>query len=192
MLKKTKFKFLFILFLIITILFAYHSFTNKTGWFNDHTLITIPYLILLFIFRKKLKLSAFTYFILAAAMTVHNAGTFGYYNISPLPIQYDHITHFFGLFAVTLFFYNYFSKKIEFSYLEIAILSFLIGMGVGALIEIWELIAHYARNDFFMGVVLDRTDQGREWTNSMIDLLYNGAGCLAVVVVKQLKRTIKI
>ena len=188
MLKKTKFKLLFIIFLIITALFAYHSYTNKTGWFNDHILITIPYLLLLFIFRKKLKLSPFTYFLLALAMTLHNAGTFGYYNVSPIFIQYDHLTHFFGLFAVTFAFYNYFSKNIEFSYLEIAIISFLVGMGIGALIEIWELIAHFARNDFFMGLTLDETDQGREWINSMIDLIYNGAGCLFVIIVKQLKR----
>ncbi len=188
MLKKTKFRLLFILFIIITIIFAIHSYTNKTGWFNDHILITIPYLILLLIFRKKLKLNPFIYFILALAMTIHNAGTFGFYNISPLPIQYDHITHFFGLFAVTFFFYNYLSKKLEFSLLEIAVISVLIGMGVGALIEIWELIAHFTRNDFFMGVVLDKTDQGREWTNSMIDLVYNALGCISVVILKQLKR----
>ena len=188
MLKKTKFKILFILFLIITIAFAYHAYTNKTGWFSDHIIITIPYLTLLFIFRKKLKLNSFTYFILAAAMTIHNAGTFGYYNISPLPIQCDHLTHFIGLFAITLLFYNYFSKKENFSYLEIAIISFLIGMGVGALIEIWELLAHLARTDFLMGLTLDETDQGKEWINSMIDLVYNGAGCLTIIVLKQLKR----
>ena len=190
MLKKTKFRLLFIIFLIITILFSYHAYTNKTGWFNDHILITIPYLTLLFLFRKKLRLNTTTYFILAAAMTIHNAGTFGYYNISPLPIQYDHITHFFGLFSVTLFYYNYFSKNSELSWFEVGTIAFLAGMGTGALIEIWELLAHYTRNDFFMGVVLDKTDQGREWTNSMIDLVYNGAGCITVIVLKQLKRTI--
>jgi hypothetical protein len=188
MLKKNKFKLLFLLFTIITILFAFHAYKYQTGWLNDLILITLPYLTLLYIFRKKLRLNSPTYFILALAMTLHNAGTFGYYNISPIFIQYDHITHFFGLFAVTLLFYNYFSKNIEFGYLEIAIISFLVGMGIGALIEMWELLAHLTRNDFFMGLTLDKTDQGREWINSMIDLVYNSLGCLFVIVVKQLKR----
>ena len=187
MLKKTKFRLLFFIFLIISILFAYHAYTNQTSWFNDQiTAIIILFLVL--IFRKKLKLNPFLYFLLGASFIIHDAGTFGFYNISPVFIQYDHITHFFAYFTLTLIAYNYFSKKIELSWLEVAVISFLIVMGIGALLEIWELIAHLTRSDFLAGFVLDKTDQEREWINSMIDLVYNGAGCLFAIVIKQLKR----
>lgn len=187
MLKKNKFKLILILFTFIAILFAIHAYINKTGWLFDQIFAVILLLISL-IFRKKLRLNPFLYFVLALAITIHDAGTFGFYNQSPVFIQYDHLTHFFGLFAVTLFFYNYLSKKIEFSWFEVVLISFLIGMGIGALIEIYELVAHLSRNNFFMGLVLDETDQGREWINSMTDLLYNSAGCLIAIILKQLKR----
>lgn len=189
MLKKNRFRLLFILFSLIAILFAVHAYQNQTGWLFDQ-IIAISLFSLAIIFRKKLRLTPFMYYLLALAITLHNAGTFGFYNVSPIFIQYDHITHFFGLFALTLFFYNLYSKNTEFSWFEVALISFLITMGIGALIEIWEFVAHLTRNEFLAGLVLDKTDQGREWVNSMIDLVYNAAGCLFAIIIKQLKRII--
>lgn len=189
MLNKTKLRFLFVFFTLIAVLFAIHAYKYKTEWFLDQ----IVAIILLFtglLFHKKLRLNPFLYFILALAVTVHNAGTFGFYNVSPTVIQYDHITHFLGLFAITLFFYNYYMRNAGLSILEISIVSILIAMGIGALIEIWEFIGHITRNNFLAGLTLDKTDQGREWENSMIDLVYNGIGCLAAIFIKQFKRMI--
>lgn len=189
MLKKTKLRLLFVFFTAIAVVFAIHAYINKTEWFSDQFL-AVSLLLIGLIFHKKLKLNPYLYFILALSITIHDAGTFGFYNISPVSIQYDHITHFFALFSLTLFFYNYFYKKAEFNILEISIISLLIAMGIGALIEIWEFIGHITRTNFFAGLTLDKTDQGREWVNSMIDLLYNGAGCLAAILIKQFKRMI--
>lgn len=187
MLKKSKFRFIFIIFTLISAIFAIHAYNNQTGWFFDQiTAVIIMFLIL--IFRKKLKLNPYLYYLLGIALIIHNAGTFGFYNQSPIIVQYDHITHFFAYFVLTLIFYNYFSKKMEFSWFEVALVSLFIVMGIGALLEIWEFIAFLYRSEFLAGLTLDNTDQGREWINSMIDLVYNGAGCISAIILKQLKR----
>jgi len=179
----------FIIFCIISILFGIHAYLNNTGWIFDQILGIIIMLIFLK-FSRQLKLNTFTYVLLGIALLIHHAGTFGYYDISPLPFQYDHLTHGFGLFAFTLATLNFLYYK-NLNTMELILISLLIGLGFGAFLEIYEFLGHLYRNNLLFnllsGLILDKTDQGREYANSMIDLLYNFLGCLIAIVVGEIR-----
>src|SRR3989344_7957508 len=49
-----------------------------------------------------LKTPVFTFLMLGPL--THSLGIFGWYGSSPLPISWDHITHFFGLFPLAMLF----------------------------------------------------------------------------------------
>lgn len=179
----------FLVFCIISIIFAVHAYINNTGWLFDQFLgITIMLIFLKF--YRPLKLRFYTYTLLALALLVHHAGTFGFYNISPLPIQYDHITHILGLFAFTLAIFNLLKYKIS-NTVELIFITLLVGSGFGAFIEVYEFVGHLFRSNLFFnlfsGLILDKTDQGREWVNSMIDLLYNSIGCILAITFAKIK-----
>lgn len=179
----------FVIFCIISILFGIHAYINKSGWVFDQFLGIILMLVLLKFYRP-LKLNFYTYTFLAIALLFHNAGTFGFYDVSPIPIQWDHITHSFGLFAFTLAAFNFLAYK-NLNTLELIVLAFLVGSGFGAFIEIYEFIGHLYRESLFFnlfsGLILDKTDQGREYANCMIDLLYNSIGVIAAIIVGKIK-----
>ena len=180
----------FIIFCIFSILFGIHAYINKSGWVFDQFL-GIAIMLVFLKFYRPLKLNFYTYTFLAIALLLHNAGTFGFYDISPIPIQWDHITHSFGLFAFTLVAYNFLRTK-GLNTLELISLTLLVGLGFGAFIEIYEFLGHLYRNNLFFkifsGLILDKTDQGREYANSMIDLLYNSLGVIIAIIVGKFSR----
>lgn len=184
----------FIIFCIISILFAIHAFINKSGWLFDQFL-GIFIMLTFLIFYRKLKLNFYTYTLLGIALLLHHAGTFGFYNISPLPIQYDHLTHIFGLFAFTLATFNFLRYK-DLNKPELILITFLAASGFGAFIEVYEFIGHLFRNslfwNLFAGLTLDKTDQGREWANSMIDLLYNSLGVVIAIITINIKNYLRV
>lgn len=183
----------FAVFCMISILFAVHAYLNKTTWLFDQFLGIIIMFVLLLSY-KKLRLNFYTFTFLAVALLIHNAGTFGFYNISPVPVQYDHMTHAVGLFAFTLAVHNILKHK-NFTTIGLILITFLVSSGFGAFIEIWEFLGHLNRNSLFLnifaGLTLDKTDMGREWANCMIDLLYNSLGCLAAIVIINIKNYFK-
>ena len=179
----------FVIFCVIAILFGIHAYTNNTGWVFDQ-ILAIAIMLLFLKFSRKLKLNNFTYILLGLAFLAHNAGTFGYYNVSPISIQWDHITHTLGLFAFTLAAFNFLSYK-NLSPTELILITLLVGLGFGAFIEIYEFLGHLYKNNLFFsifsGLILDKTDQGREYANSMIDLLYDSLGVIIAIVVGKIK-----
>ena len=55
---------------------------------------------------KELHLTNTIFLFVLLSFFLHNAGVFGFYGSSPLPIAWDHVTHFVGLFAAGIFFFK--------------------------------------------------------------------------------------
>ena len=68
---------------------------------------------------------------------LHAAGIFGWYATSPVPIQWDHITHFFGAFPYALLFFRFFGQWTDSKWFTkknflLLLAVFLAATGVGA------------------------------------------------------------
>lgn len=124
---------LFFLFVIV-----YCIWTNYAYYIAD-SIIFIGLSIILFVWYKQWRLNAFTFFVLLVGFILHDMGAFRFYASSPLPIEWDVVTHLWGVFAVTLFIYNIvldLTKKKHHVFLFFIVI--LAGLGFGVLIEFLE------------------------------------------------------
>jgi len=139
--------------------------------------------------------------LLIIAHILHMGGTFGWYHISPLPIQWDHITHFFGSIPFTLLFFSYFRKAWDKRFFTGAnfirlIIIFFAAMGVGQLVEaseFWGYLSFGFGDGTFMfgpgdGVagkegaeLIDALGGG--WINEGWDITYNFLGTVAGMLI---------
>lgn len=185
--------------IIIFILFSFYAyFFNVKDYIND-SIIAIFLVSLVYFFKKHINLYNYSFILLILGLVSHLSGVFGFYSLSPLPIQYDHFTHFLGLFAVSILFFNFFkkyfseNKKNNFLIL-VAIL--LVSLGIGSLIEEIEFLGFL---EFGTGegllkfgglgdtplnekVLRDIDIIGGGWINTMWDLTYNFLGALSGVI----------
>lgn len=148
----------------------------------------------------RLNVPVYTLFVLSFAS--HLMGIFGWYNVSPLPIQWDHITHGFPLFTFTIFLYNFARPWMTDSFwnlktFSILLLVFLSGLGVGAIVENIEFAGYlslgYGEGGLFFGgpgdgvpVTSAQVDVIQEigggYINTELDLVWNGFGVFAAMV----------
>ena len=187
-------KLVFILGLIIFILYGIYSYTSDVlDYINDSIILSII-LIILFFLRNALKLTPFSFLLIIIASAIHLSGVFGFYNISPLPIQYDHFTHFIGLFAVSILLFNFFKKYFSGSGLNnflILIMIILASLGLGSVIEQAEFLGFlkFGTGEGFLkfgglgdtlteGQLRDIDLIGGGWINTMWDLIFNFLGSL--------------
>ena len=84
--------------------------TNVKDYVNDGVIL-IFLLTLLYLGRSSLKLNVWSYLLIAFGFLLHNFGVFGFYNVSPVFIQWDHVTHFFGELGMGVFVFNYLNKS---------------------------------------------------------------------------------
>ena len=127
---------------------------------------------------------------------LHACGIFGWYSTSPVSIQWDHVTHFFGAFPYALVFYRFFSQWADakwFTKKNIVLLLtvFLAATGVGAVVELSEFVG-YLQLGFGEGVFQfgpgdgvagltgsDLVDAvGGGWINEGWDFVWNTIGIL--------------
>lgn len=193
--KETQLKIIYFLGIAIFILFAiYAYFSNVKDYIND-SIILIILLSLIYLLRKYLDFTQSIFILLIIGFISHNLGVFGFYNVSPIPIQYDHITHFIGLFAVSTLFFNFFKKYFSDNKINnvlILIIIILATLGVGSLIETAEFLG-FLKFGFGEGflkfgglgdtplteeVLRDIDLIGGGWVNTMWDLVYNALGAL--------------
>jgi len=147
------------------------------------------------------KLTIPVYALVVLSLAAHLMGIFGWYNASPLPIQWDHITHGVPLFTFTVFLFNFvrpwmdrFWSAKTWSVLLLVLLS---GLGIGAIVENVEfagfLALGYGEGGLFLGgpgdglpVTSAQADLIQElgggYINTELDLVWNGFGVLAAVV----------
>lgn len=140
---------------------------------------------------------------------LHACGIFGWYSTSPVPIQWDHVTHFFGAFPYALLFYKFFEQWADtkwFTKKNILLLLavFLAATGVGAVVELSEFVGYlqlgfgegafqFGPGDGVTGLTgSDLVDAiGGGWINEGWDFVWNTFGILvgmAIMIVISLFR----
>ncbi len=194
-----------ILVFIFFILYAYYSTIHE---YILDSIIAIIVITILFLLRKQIQLTAPIFFTVILAFAAHNAGVFGWYNISPFIIQYDHLTHLIGNFAAVIIIYRttekFFSSR-KLQNLLLLVFMFLASLGVGALIEQVEYIGYlkFGTGEGLLrfGGLGDTTVNeeqlramdiiGGGWINTMIDLNYNFLGSLIGLVIMHIANKLK-
>lgn len=182
--------------------FAYSYVVDLFRFYAADAVIFFVVVILLRIFYKRLNLNIPVYTLVILTLSLHLYGTFGWYNISPLPIQWDHITHFVPLFALTLVLFCAFQKFMKRfwtlrTWVVLAMI-FLAGLGMGSLVESFEfsgfLAFGFGEGGLRMGGLGDGLPEDAELTekileagggyfNTELDLLYNTAGVLLALII---------
>ncbi len=190
--KEKQIKIIYLLGILLFILFAFYAYSSNVKEYINDSIILIILLTTLYFLRKQFTLSPTIFIILILAMASHDAGVFGFYSNSPIPIQYDHFTHFIGMFAVSLLIFNLFKKYFSSSKLNnvlILIMVILASLGIGSLIESIEylgflkfgtgpgLLKFGGLGDTITEETLRDIDLiGGGWINTMEDLIYNFLG----------------
>ncbi len=180
--------------LIFTVLISLAIMNKTYGWIPDlaiFIILTIFYYWTYDTFRMNMPI--FTLLIIGHVL--HGTGVLGWYYASPVPIQWDHITHFFGTLPFALLFFKWMSqwldKGITKKNILIIMAVFFSAMGVGAIVELFEFIGYLALG-FGDGVLmfgpgdgiagLQGTDLidaiGGGWINEGWDFVYNTIGII--------------
>src|SRR3989344_9622307 len=184
--------------------------TKGYSWFFD-SLFSILVIIFCFFYSEKLKLPKISFCLVIFALFLHNAGIFGFYGSSPVSLPWDHVTHFVGLFAVGIFFFNYFKNQINFNHLcsfsnfFILFIILLASLGIGSLIENIEFTGYLTLGNGEGGLmygegdgIIDIADTdminiaGGGWFNAMRDLVVNLLGALLGILIMVLSEKLKI
>ncbi len=182
-------------FMIFLIMIPIAYLNGVYGWIPDlifFMILTLVYYWTYDTFRMNMPI----YTMLVIGHILHAAGIFGWYNISPVPIQWDHITHFFGALPFALLFFRYVEKKMDKKLFTkhnmITIIGvFLAATGVGAMVEISEFIGYltlgFGEGAFMFGpgdgvAGLGGTDLidaiGGGWINEGWDFIFNTLGII--------------
>ncbi len=148
------------------------------------------------------RLNVPVYTAIVLSLCLHMCGVFGWYNNSPLFIQWDHITHFFPLFAFTMFLYNCTRPWMANRFWTIktwSVVMFLLlaGFGIGAIIENIEFAGYLSLGHGEGGLWFGGTgdvqsvsaaeaqeiiETGGGYLNTELDLAYNAFGTIAGVI----------
>lgn len=148
----------------------------------------------------KITKQIFTLIILSQAL--HACGIFGWYGSSPLPIDWDHITHLVGLFSFSLLFFRFIEQFTDSTFTKKNILLYTLAIlaasGVGAVIELAEFAGYlkfgfgegalaFGPGDGAAGTFTTDTDGlinnlGGGWINTGWDLIYNTIGITAGLI----------
>jgi len=189
--EKRALTFFTILSMLIFLWFIYYETTHDVKEYVADTILFIILTLIMLALYKRLDLNLSSYAFFVLALFLHNAGAFGWYNISPLSIQWDHITHIVGTFAVTLIIYRFcrrFFTSNRFNNLYIIILIILASLGVGVVIEFYEFAGYFIVGEGAGGLGQGEGDITTElgnslWLNTMLDLVYNLVGALAALII---------
>lgn len=98
----------------------------------------LPVTWVIFFLLRKLSLAPLHYAIVCSAMILHMSGAFGFYQQSPFPFSFDILVHYYFAFAITFPLHRFFATHIRLRPFHIAVLTFLVMMGLAALHEIME------------------------------------------------------
>ncbi|MEK6903895.1 MAG: hypothetical protein AABW64_04595, partial [Nanoarchaeota archaeon] len=128
---------LFSAVLFFAFIIWYSAATDYQYYIAD-SLVFLLFTFILFFFFRPLQLDTFTFFSLLFAFFLHDLGAFRFYASPPLPLEWDLVTHLFGIFAVTL----WISRIVFFLHRSPSYFSFflvlLAGLGFGVVIEFVE------------------------------------------------------
>ncbi|PIN76320.1 hypothetical protein COV18_00205 [Candidatus Woesearchaeota archaeon CG10_big_fil_rev_8_21_14_0_10_37_12] len=183
--------------LIFVLMIPLAFLTGVTGFIPD---LILFFALTLFYYwtydTLRMTLPIFTLLIIGHIL--HACGIFGWYHISPVPIQWDHITHFFGTFPFALLFFRFaeqwktkkwFTRK----NLLLLIAVFIAATGIGAVVEMSEFIGYltlgFGDGGLQFGPGDGLPDQniidsiGGGWINTGWDFIYNTLGILFGMII---------
>lgn len=182
--------------ILIFLTFIPLAIINQTyGWIPD-TIIFIFATLFYYWMYATFRMTPFIFLMLILAHILHACGIFGWYHISPLPIGWERITHFFGALPFALLFFRFFEQWMDtrfFTKKNMALLLsvFLCATAVGAIVELNEFIGYlnfgYGEGAFRFGpgdgvVGLDGVELidaiGGGWINQGFDMITNTLGIL--------------
>jgi hypothetical protein len=144
--------------------------------------------------------------VIHAGLILHSFGIFGWYYISPIPISWERITHFFGILPMAMMFYQFASQFMDTKLFTrknifLIITIFFAATGVGALVEVGEFIGYLTLGhgegalmfgpgdsiDGFGGSdVIDEIGGG--WINASWDMIFNAFGAATAIAIMLLTR----
>lgn len=183
---------IYVLSLIVFIGLIVIAYTVGVRDYVNDSVIILFLLSLAFFAWDSLKLRTWIYLLIAFGFLLHNFGIFGFYSASPVFIQWDHVTHFFGELAMGVFVFNYLYRsgafvggKLQTFYMcSVAVLA---AMGFGVLVEFLEFGGYFLVGEG-AGVLghglgdINTEFVNSEWFNTMFDLIYNFVGAVVGVV----------
>ncbi|RMD57996.1 hypothetical protein D6825_02315 [Candidatus Woesearchaeota archaeon] len=176
--------------LAVLLLFVPLAYLHGTDGFAVDALIFAALSVFFFSTRRVWNLSTPVFIMLVLGFTLHLCGVFGWYYKSPIPVQWDHVTHLFGLMGYALLFagfaQDWLSVKWSRKNFAIVLMVFLAAFGIGALIELSEFLG-YLKLGFGDGGLMFGAgdglpgsdvieDIGGGWINTGWDLIYNFIG----------------
>ncbi len=151
------------------------------------------------------RLNAPIYTLIVLSFAAHLMGIFGWYNVSPLPLQWDHITHIFPMFSFTMLLFNFTRPWMDrfwsIKTWSVLLLLFLSGLGMGAIVENVEfagfLSLGYGEGGLFFGgpgdgmpITSAQADAIQEfgggYLNTELDLVWNLMGTFTALVLMSL------
>jgi len=189
--------FIFIAFL----LYAY--FADLWSYYAADGFIFIAFTLFFYLTYTDWNLNLPVFTMLMLGFTLHMCGVFGWYNISPVFLQWDHITHLVPMFAFTCMFFCFANRFMNRKFLtgknlRVFAIIFLAGLGCGVIIELSEFAGFVAfgfgdggfffgTGDSFQGQTVYNIEQieeyGGGWFNTMWDLAWNTIGSLLAMIV---------
>lgn len=184
---------------------------NSTSGFIPELIIFVVLTALFAYFSDSLRLTVPTFTLVILGMLSHGAGVFGFYGVSPVPIQWDHVTHFLSIFAFTLMIFGYLGQWMDARLVTtrnvlLVVLVFFAASGVGALIELSEFLGYlkygfgegafaFGPGDGFETFAANNTDLiadlGGGWINTGWDLIWNTIGIALGILVMCARRAFK-
>jgi len=192
---------IFTAFMLVIAWLAYVGANTQVTAFFPDLVIHIAVLLFLYFNRNLLRLNPTIYSLVAFGMLLHDFGILGFYATSPVPIQWDHLTHFFGGLPIALLLFNFLrpwmSPKLPTRTVTLIALVFFAALGVGALVEVnefWGFLKlgfgngafQFGPGDSFPGIGSDINAIsliGGGWINEGWDLTYDIIGILAGIAV---------
>jgi len=195
--KRKRRKVIFGLGILTFLVLIMFSFVLENRGFVPEMVFFIFLISFLYVIYDRLNLNLPIFIIFILSLVPHTLGFLGFYTVSPLPIQWDHVTHFFPLLATTLMFFNFLHKWMDkkffsFKTISLVLIVMLAAMGIGTIIELVEfagfLFLGFGDGGLFFGAgdacpqFINFTEQiiysGGGWFNTMYDLIWNDIGIL--------------
>lgn len=175
-----------VLGMLIFLWLIWYEYTHAVYEYIADTIFFMVLTLAALVLYKKLDLDLWSYASLIIALLFHNAGAFGWYNNSPLPLQWDHITHITGIFAPTLMLFRFtsrFLKHRKFHNGYVMIITLLAALGVGVLVEFYEFAGYFIVGEGVGGLGQGEGDITTElgdslWLNTMLDMVFNAVGAV--------------
>ncbi len=193
-----------IISILIYILLIFIGYLRGVTAFTAECIIFICLTIFYYVIYEKVNMTPFIFTLLEFGHITHILGIFGFYHISPVPISWEKITHFFGALPFAMLFFNYFKNRWDIKIFTrknifMIIIVFFAAMGVGQIVEASEFWGYLALGEGQGAFMFGHGDgimtpegkeimdiQGGGWINSGWDVTWNMMGIIFGMIIMSL------